>query len=141
MPTWIGKIFSDIWQLADSSFRPRQRVASVTRYANRVRVVFQMALGLFIVGLIVWDAYGILFKGSAALKILEHIGEALAFSAAIDLAYMLFTPGPDEAIEPVIIGIAATVLILVSSFKELITGSAPRGHASESTGLEHIPHA
>jgi hypothetical protein len=44
----------------------------------------------------------------------------LLFSAAIDLAYMLFTPGPDEALQPVIIGIAAAVLILVLKFKETI---------------------
>jgi hypothetical protein len=41
-------------------------------------------------------------------------------SAALDLAYMLFTEGPDEAVQPLIVGIAAAVLISVSEFKHLV---------------------
>ncbi len=54
-----------------------------------------------------------------AHPILETVGHALAFSAAVDLAYMLFTPGPDEAVEPVLLGIAATILIILSSSEML----------------------
>jgi len=45
---------------------------------------------------------------------LKVVGGVLLVSTAIDLAYMLFTPGPDEAVEPVMTGFAATVLILLS---------------------------
>jgi len=45
---------------------------------------------------------------------LHIVGFALAVSAGIELAYMLFTPGPDEAIEPLILGLAAAVLMLAS---------------------------
>ncbi len=30
------------------------------------------------------------------------------------MAYMLFTPGPDEAVEPVILGLASTLLYVLS---------------------------
>lgn len=45
---------------------------------------------------------------------LHIVSYALAISAGIELAYMLFTPGPDEAVEPLILGLAAAVLLLVS---------------------------
>jgi hypothetical protein len=50
----------------------------------------------------------------AQAPILEIVGIALLVSTALDLAYMLFTPGPDEAVEPVITGLAATLLIFIS---------------------------
>ena len=44
-------------------------------------------------------------------KLLTIIGDALLYSSAIELAYTLFTPGPDEAVEPLITGLAAVILI------------------------------
>ena len=41
------------------------------------------------------------------------------------MAFMLFTPGPDEAVEPIIVGLAATILILASQFKEWIAPNDP----------------
>jgi hypothetical protein len=35
-------------------------------------------------------------------------------SAGIELAYMLFTPGPDEAVEPLILGLASAALLTAS---------------------------
>ena len=32
-------------------------------------------------------------------------------STGVDLAYMLFTPGPDEALDPVMTGLAAAILL------------------------------
>ena len=49
-----------------------------------------------------------------ALDTLELVAKALAYSAGIELAYMLFTDGPDEAIEPVIMGLAAAILLGLS---------------------------
>lgn len=55
---------------------------------------------------------GILQKNTLAI-----VGDGLMYSAGFELAYMLFTPGPDEAIEPVILGMAATILIIISDDK------------------------
>ncbi|WP_367155644.1 hypothetical protein [Methylomonas sp. HYX-M1] len=45
---------------------------------------------------------------------LHIVGYALAISAGVELAHMLFTPGPDEAVEPLILGLSAAVLLLIS---------------------------
>ena len=50
---------------------------------------------------------------------LQIVGECLAYSAGIDLAYMLLTPGPDEAIEPLILGLASAILFSVSKIDKL----------------------
>jgi hypothetical protein len=46
-------------------------------------------------------------------EILAIVAKALAYSAAIDLAYMLFTPEPDEAVEPLMLGAAAGALMWI----------------------------
>ncbi len=48
------------------------------------------------------------------VSILTIVGVALAISTAFELAYTLFTDGPDEAVNPVITGIAAGILLLIS---------------------------
>ena len=45
---------------------------------------------------------------------LEIVGEGLALSAGIELIYMLFTDGLDETVDPLIIGTASAILILLS---------------------------
>lgn len=45
---------------------------------------------------------------------LRIVASGLALSAGLDLAYMLFTPGPDEAFAPLITGISATILLMLS---------------------------
>ena len=47
-------------------------------------------------------------------NVLEIVGEGLALSASIELIYMLFTDGLDEAVNPLIIGTASGILILLS---------------------------
>lgn len=47
-------------------------------------------------------------------NILSLVSEAMMVSAAIELAYMLYTPGPDEAVDPLILGIAGTALLVMS---------------------------
>ena len=49
--------------------------------------------------------------GNHPLKI---VGYSLALSAGVELAHMLFTPGPDEAVEPLILGLASAVLLTIS---------------------------
>jgi hypothetical protein len=52
-------------------------------------------------------------------KVLDIVGRALALSAGVELGYMLFTPGPDEAVQPVIVGLAATILLLISGISDI----------------------
>jgi len=67
-------------------------------------------LGIFPVGFVL--------NPLLAQKTLQIVGECLAFSAAVDLAYMLLTPGPDEAIEPLILGLASAILFSISKIED-----------------------
>jgi hypothetical protein len=49
--------------------------------------------------------------------ILEIVGYGLAISAGIDLAWMLFTPKIDEAVDPLILALSSAAILVVS--KEL----------------------
>jgi hypothetical protein len=50
----------------------------------------------------------------ADAPVLAIVGHGLMYAAGFELAHMLFTPGPDEAIQPVILGLASAVLLIIS---------------------------
>jgi hypothetical protein len=98
-------------------------------YAKNVKIVLQMFIGFIVVCLIILRAFSALYPGVAsnpsnpfpfAMNLvsnvwpLDIVGVALAFSTAVELAYSLFTRGLDEAIKPLITGIAAAILIAIS---------------------------
>jgi hypothetical protein len=111
----------------------------VGKHASRSRVLLQMLVGLVIVVLILCSAGSVLLKIAANLdllnsldadqvqkdkglelfefahkKLLSLIGYGLVVSAGIDLAYMLFTPDLDEAVEPLIVALSAGSIIVLS---------------------------
>jgi hypothetical protein len=117
----------DHWDLAIHRDR-RERFWNAEAWALRVRRPAQYLIGLAIfILLIVMILYQSeiikdhdwMWKPLADLLTTERpialVGKGLAISAGVDLAYMLFTPGPDEALEPVMLGIASTVLLLISN--------------------------
>jgi hypothetical protein len=62
------------------------------------------------------DGHTALYAGKHALVI---ISVSLAVAASLELAYTLFTPGPDEAVDPLILGISAVFLYLASGLGSL----------------------
>jgi hypothetical protein len=110
-----------------------KRLYRVKSIAEPLKVLIQFFLGVIIFCLLVLRVLHLagLFKNSPIqigpiacsdeisqfvfkTKALDIVGNALALSAGVELAYMLFTPGPDEAVRPVILGLAATILLLIS---------------------------
>lgn len=87
--------------------------------AESIKITIQMVIGCILGIVVALD--GILFLCSAFsapsahwltyLNPLNIIAYGLFFSTGVDLAYMLFTPGPDEAIDPVMTGLAAAILL------------------------------
>ena len=55
-----------------------------------------------------------LVGGLLRIKALVFIANALALSCGFQLAYMLVTKGPDEAVEPIMLGIASAILLILS---------------------------
>ena len=44
-------------------------------------------------------------------QLFDLVGYAVAAAAVIELAYTLFTPGPDEALDPVALAVSAAILL------------------------------
>ena len=96
-------------------------------YARLIKTILQMLIGLAIgLYLIVFvfqfainikDANWAISEDFAPQLPLALVGYGLAVSAGIELAYMLFTKGPDEAIDPLILGLSATALIVLSQLE------------------------
>jgi hypothetical protein len=64
------------------------------------------------------------FKGGGGAQdmtthVLAIIATTLAVAAALELAYTLFTPGPDEAIDPLMLGLSSILLYLISTLTSL----------------------
>jgi hypothetical protein len=94
------------------------------RRAHGVKVLLQMAVGVgavFDVGSHVYHhsvSHTGLFPSPPSANVTIHvIAAALAIAAAIELAYTLFTPGPDEALDPLMLGLSSGILLLVTSSK------------------------
>ncbi len=98
--------------------------------AKTIKISIQMIIGFLLVLLLTskfsfnvfqcgYPSYLTYLKSVHSLPVLEIVSAALVYSTGIELAYMLFTPGPDEAIEPLITGTAAAYLYLVSKNSRL----------------------
>ena len=93
--------------------------------ALSIKIGLQMLIGLAIVVLLAMKLLlhlinfptFFLFEILITHHPLQIVGYALALSAGIELAYMLYTPGPDEAIEPLILGMSSAVLLVISEKK------------------------
>lgn len=89
---------------------------SVQPIAEGAKAIVQMIIGIaaliiLVVQLCIHIPASAISLGDRALAI---IGVALAFSAAVELAYTFFTDGPDEAIDPLILGLSSFGLIEIS---------------------------
>lgn len=84
--------------------------------ARRIKIVLQMAIGIWavwLISLLVLDTVHDKWPRNLPFEdaTLTVIGQGLAVAAAIELAYALFTDGPDEAVDPLILGTAAALAI------------------------------
>lgn len=130
----VGWSVAETWQSRHQPARPRHHgrrfdLHAVTQpYAEGVKVVLQMFIGGGLAAVIllkllshvgVGFALPFLVEQVYARPTLEIVGLALAYSSALELAYALFTRGPDEAVEPLIMGLAAAILVVVSGIKTI----------------------
>jgi hypothetical protein len=81
--------------------------------AENLKAILQMAIGVITVCVVGWRFLYAPIPSPAKL-ILEGTGVGLAAAAALELAYTLFTPGPDEALDPLMLALSATILLKLS---------------------------
>jgi hypothetical protein len=103
---------------ASGSKEPYSPYKGPARPANIIKARLQMTIGVvavtYIVGRFLWQTISLWTDNNALdiqSEILNAIGVALALAAAIELAYTLFTPGPDEALYPLMLGLSAALLL------------------------------
>jgi len=70
-----------------------------------------------------WEIFKSLYCKYKQIKLLQIVSIGLGAATAVELAYMLFTPGPDEAVQPVMMGIASFVLYALSLYNEKTSGT------------------
>lgn len=114
-------------QLSTEKQTPQKFIVDI---AGSIKFILQVVVALGIIGLLTikvlyrFDVHLGFFNTKWFHEYLESIlnlptlvivSKSLAYSAGIDLAYMLLTPGPDEAIEPLILGLASAILFSISS--------------------------
>lgn len=97
------------------NFKPYKKIRPS---AKKIKVLLQMCIGFGLIVLLAIKFYshvGHCFSQYiCSLTTLEIVGRALAYSSGVELAYTLFTEGPDEAVEPIIMGLAAATLLSIS---------------------------
>ena len=105
--------------------------ADVQRMARKIKAVLQMAIGLYALGWLAWAFYlsyhiqnctpptnavpnvsqQLCYFIPSASVIFKVIADALAAATAVQLVFTLFTPGPDEALDPALLALAAALLL------------------------------
>lgn len=111
-------------RLEDASFRRdpgRWLYRKAKPWAFGVKVFLQMIVGVGAVIDIAWHVEQSVATHKNAAPFFPDIttsvkvvASALAVAAAIELAYTLFTPGPDETLEPLMLGLSSGILFLIT---------------------------
>lgn len=82
------------------------------------RVIYYWTLNDFKLAEVSWtqsvDKYPVL-SHIKNIRTLTYVANALAISCGLQLAYMLITDGPDEAVEPIMLGVASVILLILST--------------------------
>src|SRR3712207_34256 len=85
--------------------------------AHEAKSVVQMIIGVvtLVGGLLscITGSGGFGTSREATMVLLGGVGVGLAAAAVGELAYTVVTPGPDEALNPVMLGLAAAILLLI----------------------------
>jgi transcriptional regulator with XRE-family HTH domain len=83
--------------------------------AELFKGVIQIAIGIAVIIIFSHQFFSRGHKQpDIALSALGLVGYGLAVSAAVELAYTFFTKGPDEALDPLILGVSSFTLIALS---------------------------
>ena len=89
-------------------------------YAAILKTILQMIVGVIAVSVVGWQFLFFSVPDPTEL-ILNGISIGLAAAAALELAYTLFTPGPDEALDPLMLALSATLLLKLTQLKDSVS--------------------
>jgi hypothetical protein len=90
----------------------------VRHLAQSVKAILQMGIGIttVVVVTVQLSTHWLLRnpRGPMITLVFKSVALGLSVAAAIELAYTLFTPGPDEAIDPLLLGLSSATLFFVA---------------------------
>jgi hypothetical protein len=110
--------------LRDTAWKGKKLYGVVDRPAEWFKAVIQMLIGLasvLAIAVLVW--FPQFHRHGVAEFALHIVAVGLALAAVVELTYTLFTRGPDEALDPLILGLSSFVLIQLSSPNEKLSTS------------------
>ncbi|SRR6266436_1068161 len=91
--------------------------------AQNIKIILQMLVGVILTVLVILKIINYVGHPIPIILLttqtLGIVGVALIFSTVFELAYTLFTPGPDEAVDPLITGLAAVILLVISNITQI----------------------
>src|SRR5436190_5545958 len=115
--------------MAQSELQKKHRsLRAATKTTRFLQAMIGVGLALLsVLKLLLWGA--VVLGGIEAIKYewmkhlhneptLKLIADGLLGSAALELAYMLLTPDLDEAVDPLILGLAATILLRIEAARQ-----------------------
>ena len=83
--------------------------------AEAIKGYIQIGIGIAVIIVFAWHCVNHpAGEFNIAQEALRLVGYGLAASAAVELAYTFFTKGPDEALDPLILGVSSFTLIALS---------------------------
>ncbi|MGE3911063.1 MAG: hypothetical protein AB7K36_17020 [Chloroflexota bacterium] len=98
----------------------------IQHHFRTFKSALQALTGILVTGWALWEvgsvilAYGLQIDQLRGREraLLDIVGMGLILSTVFEISYMLFTPGPDEAIDPMITGIAAVLVFRLPTDSE-----------------------
>lgn len=83
--------------------------------AQWVKALVQMAIGVgTVIAVAVLVCFPAFRHGGIAELALRVVAAGLALAAVVELTYTLFTEGPDEALDPLILGLSSFIILNIS---------------------------
>jgi hypothetical protein len=90
--------------------------------AQWMKALVQMIIGVgTVIALVVLIWFPHIRNGGVAEFALRIVAVGLALAAVVELTYTLFTDGPDEALDPLILGLSSFLLLKISNPKTGLT--------------------
>jgi hypothetical protein len=95
--------------------------AACQPWAYAIKIALQMVIGIGAIVALCWaliraqgSYHGLNTWKSATDLSIGIITAALSAAGAVELAYTLYTPGPDEALDPLMLGLSAGILLVIT---------------------------
>lgn len=114
-PSWLERLWC--WFIEPETSLYQKLEAPASKIKTALQMLVGLILALYVLGRLIYEGIhnpAYILETFPAADLLTPIAAALFIATAFELAFLLFTEGPDEAIQPLILGVAAAFLLIIS---------------------------